>query len=312
MLETILFLVFLISSMLLVIKSADYAIHYSTKVARGFLLPQYVIGFLIVAVIAILPETLISVSSALEGMPSFGLGTLFGSNVADLTLVFALVTLISGRDLKVTSRIISNRFFYACVMASPIIFGLNGHYSRVEGVILIVIGLLFYLFVLKKSGATAEAVREKFSLRDVALLGTSMATLLLGAHLTVKFSVSFAESLSVNPIIIGMFIVGLGTTLPELFFSLRAAKHNHDSLALGDILGTVMADATIVVGTIAVISPFTFNPKIVYVTGMSMVLSLLLLLYFMKSGRALTKKEALLLLLFYLLFVSAELYMNAL
>ena len=121
MLETILFLAFLASSMFLVIKSADHAIHYSTKVARGFLLPQYVIGFLIVAVIAILPEAFIAISSALEGVPSFGLGTLFGSNVADLTLVFALVILFSGRDLRVTSRIIKNRFLYALAIAAPML-----------------------------------------------------------------------------------------------------------------------------------------------------------------------------------------------
>jgi len=87
--------VLLIISLAVVIKSADLAIKYSTKLAESFHLSKYVVGFLIVSVISILPETFISITSAFEGIPAFGLGTLFGSNVADLTLVFVLVIFLS-------------------------------------------------------------------------------------------------------------------------------------------------------------------------------------------------------------------------
>jgi cation:H+ antiporter len=195
-------------------------------------------------------------------------------------------------------------------MSLPILFGLNGYYSRWEGLFLIILGLAFYYYIFKNDAYDVDASREKFRSTDLILLLISMGMLLLGSHLTVKFGVNFANDIKLSPVLIGMFVVGLSTTLPELMFSVRAAKHNHDGLALGDILGTVVADATIVVGMIAIISPFAFNPQIVYITGMFMLLGTILLFHFIKTGKVLTKKEALLLIVFYLIFVSAELLIN--
>lgn len=302
--------ILLLFSLLLLIKSADFAIRYSIRLAEGLRLSKYLVGFIIVAIISILPEMFVAVTSALEGVPSFGLGALFGSNVADLTLVFTLIIFIAGRNLKVESKIIKNRFLYVGALFFPIILGLNGYYSRLEGVILICVGFLFYCFVIGNSSVKGKKQSGKFNVRDVLYLLLSMGGLLLGSYLTVRYGESFAIDLKINPIFIGMFIVGLGTTLPELLFSIKAARQKHDGLALGDILGTVIADATIVVGLLAVISPFEFSPRIIYVTGLFMLSSAVLLLYFLKSGKVLTKKEAILLFLFYVLFVFAELIIN--
>lgn len=301
----------LIASLIVVVKSADFATKYSTKLAESFRLSKYVVGFIIVAIISVLPETFISITSAIEGVPSFGLGTLFGSNVADLTLVFVLVILISGRDLKIESKIIKNRLLHIGVMLVPIILGINGYYSRLEGVILIAVGLAFYFLVLRKNAYDVAVSREKFKPANLFFLLLSMGALLLGAHLAVGYGVDLAYKLDVAPILVGIFIVGLGTTLPELLFSIKAAQHHHDGLALGDILGTVIADATVVVGIVAIISPFAFNPRIIYITALSMLLATILLFHFMKTGRVLTRKEALLLFVFYAFFISAELLVNS-
>jgi Ca2+/Na+ antiporter len=172
--------IFLLLSIFLIIKSADYAISYSSKIAEGLGLSKYIVGFLIIAIISILPETLVSVTSAFEGIPSFGLGTLFGSNVADLTLVFALVLFVSHRNLKVESKIIKNAPLHIGVMIIPIILGLNGYYSRIEGIILILLGTLFYIYVLKKHEYESNVVREKFSFKNLLFLLVSMGGFLLG------------------------------------------------------------------------------------------------------------------------------------
>ena len=189
----------------------------------------------------------------------------------------------------------------------PIILGLDGHYSKIEGLTLIIVGLLFFFYVLKDSRTEDDSKKGNFLAKDMILLIVSMAVLILGANMTVKYGVDLANNLHISPILIGMFVVGLGTTLPELFFSIKAAKKNHDGLALGDILGTVIADATILVGIAAVINPFYFEPRIIYVTGFFMLIAITLLLNFMKTGKKLTKKEAILLILFYLIFVTTEL-----
>jgi cation:H+ antiporter len=306
----ILSFIFLLISLFVVIKSANFAIRYSTHLAESFNLPKYIIGFAVVAIISILPETFISITSAIEKIPSFGLGTLFGSNIADLTLIFALVVFLSGRKLKIKSQLIKNRFLHIGVMAIPIILGLNGYYSRLDGILLISVGLLFYYLVLKKNIYVAKIDREKFKVKNLVFLLFSMAGLLLGSHFTVKYGVDFAHGLNVGPVLIGMLVVGLGTTLPELFFSIKAAKHHHDDLALGDILGTVVADATIVVGIMALISPFAFNLRIIYIAGLFMFLAIFLLFYFMKSDRILSRKEAVLLFVFYIIFVLTEFLFN--
>lgn len=302
--------IFLLISLFVVIKSANLAIRYSIHLAESLNLPKYIIGFVVVAVISILPETFISITSAIEKIPSFGLGTLFGSNIADLTLIFSLVVFLSGRKIKIESQLIKNRLLHIGVIAIPIILGLNGYYSRLDGVLLISVGLLFYYLVLKKNIYVAKIDREKFNIKNLVFLLFSMTGLLLGSHFTVKYGVDFARGLNVSPILIGMLVVGLGTTLPELFFSIKAAKHHHDNLALGDILGTVVADATIVVGIMALISPFAFNLRIIYITGLFMFLAIFLLFYFMKSDRILSRKEAVLLFVFYIIFVLTEFLVN--
>lgn len=300
----------LIIALAIVIKSAKYAIRYSTKIANNLKIPKYIVGFLIVAIISALPETLIGIDSALQGTPSFGLGTLLGANVADLTIIFAIPIFLCSRCLTVKSKIIKHFKLYIFMIALPVIFGFNGYYSRWEGIILVLAGFYFYYALFWRNRESIVKNDGYFSWKYFSFLLLSMMVLLVGANFTVKFGVSLAESLNVHPIIVGLFFVGLGTTLPELLFSIKALKQKQDELAIGDIMGMVITDSTIVVGILALISPFAFNPRIIYITGSFMVLASIVLLYFMRTGKSLNKKEAIVLVLFYLLFVLAELFAN--
>lgn len=302
-------LIFL-GAMILVVKSADLALHYSSQIAKSLRIGSHVVGFLLIAGVSILPETFIAVVSASQGVPSFGLGTLWGSNVADLTIVFTIVAFFSLHEIKVKSDVLNAAGFYLLILSLPLLLGLDGYFSRIEGAALIVFGVFFYSWVLKKAKREATIVTTKFSFQNFFLFLFSMGLLLLGAQLTVTYGVELAEAIHVNPVLIGILIVALGTTLPELFFSIRAVQHNHDSLALGDILGTVMSDATIVVGIVALIQPFAFDQHLVRVTGVFMLLAAAFLFYLMKSGKSLTKKEGLLLFLFYIGYVLTEYVMN--
>lgn len=301
---------FLLASLFLVIKSAAFAIRHSSRLAEGLRVSKYVVGFLIVAVISVLPEAFIAITSALQGTPEFGLGTLFGSNVADLTLIFGIVILTSSRRIRVESKVIKNSSLYVAAIAAPIIFGLNGYYSRIEGSMLIIIGLFFYLFLVRKDQNGSSKAKRYIPWKSFLFLIFSIGILMLASFMTVKFGVSLARDLRITPVLIGMFVVGLSTTLPELFFSIKAIKSRRDGLAIGDILGTVITDATIVIGLLAVIKPFTFDPRITYVTGIFMIFVAALLMRFMKTGRALTRWEGLLLILSYAVFVWIEFAMG--
>lgn len=309
MIENLLIFAF---SLFLVVKGATLATKYSAKLAEYFSISRYVIGFVVVAFISILPETIISINSALQGIPEFGLGTLFGSNIADLTLIFAVLILSAGRGMKIESKVLKNVRLYPFFLLLPIIFGLNGHFSRIEGAALIISGALFYYLVFKNGTESSKIFSNgDGKYKNIFLLLFAMALLLVGAHFTVSTATELAHAWQITPILIGMLVVSLGTTMPELFYSLKAIRQKEDDLAVGDILGSVLADATIVIGILAFISPFYFPVKIVYITGTFMVVSSLILLKFMRSGRTITKKEGFILLAFWVAYAIIEFIMNA-
>ncbi len=298
-------------SMFLVIKGATLSTKYAVRLAESFKVSKYLVGLIVVAVISILPESLIVINSALAGVPDFGLGTLFGSNVADMTLLFTVVVFFAGRGIRISGKIIKDNFIYPLLLIFPLVLGADGYFSRLEGVALVLAGGLFYYMAFKNSpDGTGFPKRTGNRLKNMAWLLFGMSMLLGGAHFTVTSATSLARDLGVNDILIGMMVVGLGTIMPELFFALKSVKNHSDSMAVGDVLGTVLADATLVVGVLAIVSPFAFPQTIIFVTGVFMVLASVILFYFMRTGRVLTKNESYALFLFWAVFVVTELLVN--
>jgi cation:H+ antiporter len=294
-----------------VIKGATMATKYAARLAVSYRLSKYTVGFIVIAVISILPEAFIAINSSLKGIPSFGLGMLFGSNIADLTLIISIIIFFARRGIKIESKILKNYRVYPFLLLLPLVLGLDAYYSRIDGMALIIAGAVFYYVALRNGVAgSAPLIPEKGRLKNFFLLILSMSVLLIGAHFTVGSASGIATMLSVSPILIGMLIVGLGTTMPELLFSIKSLQKKDDSLAIGDILGTVLADATIVVGILALVNPFTFPLRVIYITGVFMVIASILLFRFMKSGRVISKKEGYFLFVFWLIFVLVEIILN--
>src|SRR5574343_589367 len=106
------------------VKGATLSTKYAERLAKSFRLSEYTVGFIVVAIISILPETFISINAAFQGIPAFGLGTLLGSNVADLTLIFALIVFFAGRNIKVEGKILKNDAIYPFLLLMPLALGL--------------------------------------------------------------------------------------------------------------------------------------------------------------------------------------------
>jgi cation:H+ antiporter len=231
-----------------------------------------------------------------------------------MTLVFAIIIFFTGHGIKIDSKILKENIIYPFILIIPIILGFDGYYSRWEGLCLIIIGLIFYYLALiknKEKQIVPDIITENNShKKNILFFLFSMALLLVGSHFIITSTINLASYLNISSVVIGMIIIGVGTTMPELFFCLSAIKKNRDSLAIGDILGTVLADATVVIGLLALISPFHFPQKIVYSTGIFMVASSFILFYFMRSGKFLSKKESYFLFLFWVLFVFVEIILN--
>jgi cation:H+ antiporter len=309
----ILNLILFLASLAILIKFAGYAIKYSSRLAKALSLPEFLVSFFIIAVISVLPEATISIISAFRGEAELGLGTLLGSNVTDLTLVFGIVTLFSSGGIKVKSKILNDKFFYLILLLFPLLLGFDGRFSRIDGTILLTIGVLFFVRTYTESKKFRKkfknSKREPFK-KSLFLLILVLAVIIASAYFTVKFAVDFSTDAKIPEILIGLAIIALGTCLPELIFSIKAVKNNHDDLALGDILGTVVADATIILGLVAIISPFSYNPSSIYITGGAMFLAGIFVITFMKTDKSINKIEGLLLIFFYILFLILEFIVN--
>lgn len=307
-------LIFVLVLLLIVLgKSAAWAVRAAISLSHAFHWPAFAVSVLVVAV-SILPETIISVLAALNGVPALGLGTLLGSNVADLTLVFGVVALFSRRELKVQSAFIKKDHLYLAFLALPLVLGFGGYYSRFDGVLLVASSVLFLWLMLGKTagsgllgrGGSPASINGFTLAKSAAILLAALLALAVSAYYTVEYAVLLAGRLGVAPALIGLLVVALGTTLPELLFSLRAARNAHTTLALGDILGTVIADATLVLGITAIIHPFSFNPRLVVLTGFFMLLAGMFSLSLLRSGKTLTRSEGGLLVVFYAVFIAVE------
>lgn len=306
-------LLFLLVFLAILIKTVEYAIKYSSRLAKLLHLPEFIVSFFIIALISVLPEATISIISAIRGEPGMSLGTLLGSNLVDLTLIFGLVALFSPNGIRVKSKILQNNFFYLILLAFAVVLGSDGSFSRIDGIILLCSGLLFFVKIYLES----RRFRKKFNhdqkghlFRDLSLLVLSLIIILIAASFTVKFSLEFAQDIKIPTLLIGITILAVGTCLPELVFSMKAIKENKDGLALGDILGTVITDATIILGIVIIISPFSYNVSNLYVTGGALFLAGVLVTFFMKSEKTINKIEGILLILFYLSYVFIEFFMN--
>jgi len=309
----ILNVVYFLAALFFLVKSAEFATNYASRLGKILHLSEFIVSFFIVSVISVFPEGTIAIMSAFQGVPSFGLGTLLGSNVADLTLVLGLVALFSLKGIPIKSEILKKDYYYLFLMLVPVLLGWDGHFSRTDGLLLIISGIFFYVTLSIESHMfrkKANNIEHASFVNNVLLLILSLAVLIFSANYTIEYGVALANKLNVPSVLIGLTVVAIGTCLPELFFSIKSVKKNKNALALGDLLGTVITDATILVGLTAIINPFTFNPNIIYVTGTAMFLACAFALLFIRTDRLLTKKEGIYLILFYILYLLVELLVN--
>lgn len=295
-------------SLFAVIQGASLSTHFSERLAEGFRLSKYIVGFIVVSFISILPETFIAIGAAFQGDASLGIGTILSSNVADLTLIFGIVAFVAGKKgLKIEKSTLKKLYVYPLFLAIPGLLALDGSFTRSEGIALIIIGVIFYIFTFKKSiGLSSNSPETKHKWRNAVFLVLSMALLLLGAHFTVESTLGLADAVGISATLIGVVIVALGTTIPELFFSVKAVRRKRPELAIGDLLGSVLADATIVIGLVALVNPVTFPQRIAYIAGGFMVAASVLLLYFFRSKLRVGRQEALLLASVWVVYIAFE------
>jgi cation:H+ antiporter len=306
--QLILYSILFVISLFVVVRGIHLIIQHATPVARFLRLSEFVTVFLVIGVLSVFPEATISIISALKGIPTLGMGTIFGSNVADLTLVFGVATFFTARGMTIKSDFLKKDLVFILPLLLPIVLGIDGRYSRLDGALLILGGFIcfFILYQMGHRPTFGPAEINHDVTKHVILFLVGVVALIGAAYATVVLSERIAGILNIPEVLIGLSLITLGTTLPELSFAVNASRTKKSELILGDVLGIVITDATVVLGLMALIAPYSFDRRLIFVTGFAMVLAAVISLGFMKSRTILTKREGVILILLYILFLTVE------
>ncbi len=309
--ELLLNLIILIVASIVLIRAATLLVHGITIISRFLKLSEFTVAFILMGFVTSIPEMAVAFSASYSGEPLLALGTAIGSNLTDLTLIIALPTLVAG-GIKVRSIIAQRDTFLMAIFAmSPIILMLDGELTRTDGLILL--GFYgFYLYRLISQRAyfsnTINHVTHKQATFQVfkLLIGT---VLLFGAsHFIVRAAGSIASLLDIPVVLVGLILVSAGTSLPELTFELKAVSLHHERQMLGDILGSVVANSTVIIAIATLIKPIHVNAFTeLSLSTVFLVIVLIMFLIGVHSDKKLEVKEALVLLGLYFLYLFSEL-----
>lgn len=295
-------------SLAVLVKSADWTVKSGVRIAHKFGVSEFAAGFVAIAIGTSLPELVVSVMASLGNQGELALGNVLGSNIADVTLVLGALAVLKGR-IRVTSRFVKRDvYFILPVVLLPVLFGIDGLISRFEGLVLLTI-FFYYLHVMLKQSHAFKSTAD-MSLEEMrhpwVWLPIGVAGVVFSADYLIDAFMVISETFGLPMFFMGLTVVALGTSLPELAVELRAIHSAHEYIALGDILGSVVANTTLVIGVAALINPLPTPAFRFLGSVMFMVTSVFLCTLFLESKLDLDRREGIALLLVYLTFLISE------
>lgn len=242
----------------LLMKGADWFVDGASGIASRFGIPQLVIGLTIVAMGTSAPEAAVSVTAAVKGNAGITIGNVVGSNFLNIWIILGISSMLSALAVaKSTIRV--EIPFMLLVTAVLLAEGWDGSIGFLEGIGLWLLFLVYlgYLFALAKRNREEQKEKEQCLSLSKALGFTALglAMIILGSDFTVDGASAVARLLGLSERFIGLTIVALGTSLPELFTSVNAARKHNADIAIGNIVGSNIFNILFVVGTCALIIP---------------------------------------------------------
>ena len=308
-------LLIIVASIVLV-QAVKLFINTSSKISKRIGISAYTISFLVVAVATSLPEIVVGITSAIEGNPNLAFGTAIGSNIALLTLVIALPVFFSLKGISTRTILHSKDAYYSVLFALlPIALIIDGKLTRTDAVLLLVAYLIYSIIVWRRSSKIEKILEhlEDTNIWKEGVFFVISLLLLLGASQVIVYAAQvISTQLGWGLTFVGLTITAIGTSLPEIAFTLGAARGRYQQEILGDVVGSVVANSTLVLGITAAISPITItNGEVSFSSLALLVLIMLVFLRFVRTKEKINKVEALFLLMLYFGFVAIEYYLQS-
>lgn len=300
--EILIQFVLLVIGFVLLVKGADWFVDGASGIADKFGVPQLVIGLTIVAMGTSMPEAAVSIAAALKGSAEITIGNIVGSNILNILIILGITSaIVTVAVAKSTVR--AEMPYMLLITVMLIVMGYTGNViTFAEGIILWIAFLVYlgYLFMMAKK--KKEEVQEESKNRSlIKLIFFSVFGLVLvvsGSDVTVDAATQIAKFMGLSERFIGLTIVALGTSLPELFTSVSAAVKGKADIAIGNIVGSNIFNILFVVGTTALITPVVFAPNFIIDSIIAAAAGVLLWLCVFKNYK-LTRKGGIIMLIGY-------------
>lgn len=264
----------------LLIKGADWFVDGAAGLARRLKIPQLVIGLTIVAMGTSMPEAAVSVTAAMDSTPGIAIGNVVGSNILNILLILGVTACMTTLNLRASTLWIEIPFLIA-VTALLLVFGVTGSAITFwEGIIFLALFLVYlgYLAVLaKREKEKEESVQEIPLWKSLVFMILGGVMVVKGSDLAVDSACRLAAFFGISQRFIGLTIVALGTSLPELVTSVVAARKGNADIAIGNIVGSNIFNILFILGTASVICEIPFDSRFLVDTGIAIASAALLL-----------------------------------
>lgn len=271
---------YIVAGAVLVLWGADKMTDGAVAVAERMGIPQIIIGLTIVAMGTSMPEFCVSLVSALRGTADLAVGNVVGSNVFNAMLIVGVAAAVA--PITILQSTVRRDIPFA-LLASALLVAMcyDGTISRLDAAILFALFVVFMAFTImgaKNSAPDSSAKKKGYTmLRSLLLVAIGLACLIFGSNLFVEGARSVATSLGVSEAVVGLTIVAMGTSLPELATSVVAARKGNSGIAIGNVLGSNVFNILFILGTTGLISPMTISG--ITVLDLSMLIVSMGLLY---------------------------------
>lgn len=299
----------MIVGFLLLIKGADWFVDGASGIADKLHIPQLIIGLTIVAMGTSAPEAAISISASIRESADIAVGNVLGSNILNVLIVLGVTSVIAPLAVQKSTA----KYELPFVIIISVIFAILGltdnNISLFDGIILIALFVIYlsYLFVMTKKGhiesdeddddESKKVPKKVWLLIIMTLVG--LALVVVGSNVTVNAATALAEMFGISQRFIGLTVVALGTSLPELVTSITAAIKKKSDIAIGNIVGSNIFNILFVIGISALITPVAYQPEFLIDSIVCIASVILLLLCILNKDKKLKRWGGALMLLCY-------------
>lgn len=282
----ILNILFLILGFVMLSKGSDWFVDGAASIAAKFKIPQLIIGLTIVAMGTSAPEAAVSITAAWGGNADITIGNVVGSNILNVFIILGLASVIIPIAVSKSTLRVDTPFMIG-ITVLLLLFGLNGTVELYEGIIMLVIFAAYITYLIiqaKRNNEEADEEAKNYSI-PVAIFFTllGLGVVIAGSKFTVDTATFLASKIGLSDKFIGLTVVALGTSLPELFTSVTAARKGNADIAIGNIVGSNIFNILLVVGLSATIIPVPFANSFIFDFGVAVASGIMLWLFSCKG-----------------------------